>query len=245
MRIDIDKLDVRFTELDDSNLPEMAELYKTSFAGDPWNDDWSDPVQLMEYVREISGAYNALNFGLFIDGELGCAAIISALIHVAGDAADGGSALRHITMLKEVRAHVHNHGEGVVGRLTGTIVVVCPGIFTFIVRIAVTGIFAVGILGLNIDAVVINGVALIVGIEHIKAGAGTLAGIDHNLVSLVLSEIVVLQGEALLLHLFGGNAFGNIISFAATVVIAAIVRVVARNARGHQTDAGQTEKAIE
>ena len=70
MRIDIDKLDVRFEELDASHLQEMAELYKSAFKGEPWNDDWSDPDQLMEYVKEISGAYNALNFGLFINGEL-------------------------------------------------------------------------------------------------------------------------------------------------------------------------------
>ena len=70
MRIDIDKLDVRFEELDASNLQEMAELYKSAFKGEPWNDDWSDPDQLMEYIKEISGAYNALNFGLFINGEL-------------------------------------------------------------------------------------------------------------------------------------------------------------------------------
>lgn len=70
MRIDIDKLDVRFEELDASNLQEMAELYKSAFKGEPWNDDWSDQNQLIEYVKEISGAYNALNFGLFIGGEL-------------------------------------------------------------------------------------------------------------------------------------------------------------------------------
>ena len=70
MRIDIDKLDVRFEELDASHLQEMAELYKSAFKGEPWNDDWSDQNQLMEYVKEISGAYNALNFGLFINGVL-------------------------------------------------------------------------------------------------------------------------------------------------------------------------------
>ena len=59
-----------FIILDDSMLAEMAQLYKVSFAGEPWNDDWSDPVQLAEYVREISSGYNALNFGLLIDGKL-------------------------------------------------------------------------------------------------------------------------------------------------------------------------------
>ena len=57
-------------ELDESYLPEMAELYKTAFGGDPWHDDWSDRNQLMKYMREISSCYRALNYGLLIDGRL-------------------------------------------------------------------------------------------------------------------------------------------------------------------------------
>ena len=59
-----------FIVLDESYLPQMGELFKNAFAGEPWNDDWSDPVQLGEYIKEISGSYNALNFGLVIDGRL-------------------------------------------------------------------------------------------------------------------------------------------------------------------------------
>ena len=59
-----------FIILDDSYLPQMAELFKNAFSGEHWNDDWSDPVQLMEYVKEISGGYNALNYGLLRDGKL-------------------------------------------------------------------------------------------------------------------------------------------------------------------------------
>ena len=59
-----------FIVLDDSRLAEMAQLYKMSFAGEPWNDDWSHPVQLSAYIKEISGGYGALNFGLLIDGKL-------------------------------------------------------------------------------------------------------------------------------------------------------------------------------
>ena len=51
-------------------LDQMASLYQMSFKGEPWNDDWSDPVQLTEYIKEISGCYNALNYGLVIDGKL-------------------------------------------------------------------------------------------------------------------------------------------------------------------------------
>ncbi len=59
-----------FVLLNQSDLPEMAELYKSAFYGEPWNDDWSDEKQLMEYVKEKSGGYHAINYGLRIDGRL-------------------------------------------------------------------------------------------------------------------------------------------------------------------------------
>ena len=62
-------------ELNDSYLPQMAELYKEAFSGEPWNDDWSDTNQLYEYMKDISKAYNALNYGLMIDGKLVCMSV--------------------------------------------------------------------------------------------------------------------------------------------------------------------------
>ena len=59
-----------FIVLDGTYIDEMAELFNSAFRGEPWNDDWSDPVQLREYIKEISGSYNALNYGLVIDGKL-------------------------------------------------------------------------------------------------------------------------------------------------------------------------------
>ena len=59
-----------FVILGEEDLPVMAELYKRAFSGAPWNDDWSDREQLMEYIREISGSYNSLHYGLRIDGKL-------------------------------------------------------------------------------------------------------------------------------------------------------------------------------
>lgn len=59
-----------FTVIDDKYLPEVAELYRSAFKGEPWNDDWSDTEQLYEYIRDVSGARNALNYGLFIDDKL-------------------------------------------------------------------------------------------------------------------------------------------------------------------------------
>ena len=62
-------------ELDDSYLLQMAELYKEAFSGEPWNDDWSDKKQLIEYIKDISKAYNALNYGMMKDGKLICMSI--------------------------------------------------------------------------------------------------------------------------------------------------------------------------
>ena len=66
--------------LDESFLPQMAELYRKAFAGEPWNDDWSDTEQLMEYMKEISGAYRPLNYGLFVDDKL-CAVSVGCIKH--------------------------------------------------------------------------------------------------------------------------------------------------------------------
>ena len=59
-----------FVILNKSHLPEMAQLFKAAFYGEPWNDDWSDEEQLMEYVKEKSGGLHAINYGLLIDGKL-------------------------------------------------------------------------------------------------------------------------------------------------------------------------------
>lgn len=58
------------TLLDESYIKQMADLFKKAFAGEPWNDDWNDRTQLLEYVKEISGGYNALNYGIIRDGKL-------------------------------------------------------------------------------------------------------------------------------------------------------------------------------
>jgi len=61
---------ISLIEVDESYLPQMAELYRESFSEEPWNDDWSDTKQLIEYMKDISKAYNALNYGLVFDGKL-------------------------------------------------------------------------------------------------------------------------------------------------------------------------------
>ena len=61
---------ISLIEVDESYLPQMAELMKEAFGGEPWNDDWSDLKQLSEYMKDISKPYNPLNYGLLMDGKL-------------------------------------------------------------------------------------------------------------------------------------------------------------------------------
>lgn len=60
----------QFIRLQEEHLTQAAELFRDAFGGEPWNDDWRDTERLMEYIREVSGGYNALNYGLIIDGRL-------------------------------------------------------------------------------------------------------------------------------------------------------------------------------
>ena len=59
-----------FIRLDENYLLQAAQLFSSSFAGKPWNDDWSDQKMLTEYIKEVSDGYNALNYGLLIDEKL-------------------------------------------------------------------------------------------------------------------------------------------------------------------------------
>ncbi len=65
----------QFIRLDETALPEMAELYRACFSGDPWNDNWSDTEQLTAYIRDLSCCFNSLNYGLVIDGRLAALSI--------------------------------------------------------------------------------------------------------------------------------------------------------------------------
>lgn len=59
-----------FFEIDESYLDEIAELYRSAFKGEPWSDDWSDTAQLHEYLKDVSGNFKGLNYGLKNEGRL-------------------------------------------------------------------------------------------------------------------------------------------------------------------------------
>lgn len=50
---------------------ELAKaLFRSVFTIEPWNDDWSDPVQLDLYLTDLMGQSNSLTYGLFEDEQL-------------------------------------------------------------------------------------------------------------------------------------------------------------------------------
>ena len=59
-----------FTEIDGSYVYVIAELYRSAFGHEPWNDDWSDEEQLRAYIKDLACAFNSLNFGLFSGDRL-------------------------------------------------------------------------------------------------------------------------------------------------------------------------------
>ncbi len=56
--------------LKETNIEEIASIFADSFECEPWNDDWSDKAQLKAYIRDVSGYFLGLNYGLLVDGKL-------------------------------------------------------------------------------------------------------------------------------------------------------------------------------
>ena len=59
-----------FRQLSVDDLKSVTSIFKSVFMAEPWNDDWSDDVQLSLYLGELTGQTNSLSFGLFEENEL-------------------------------------------------------------------------------------------------------------------------------------------------------------------------------
>lgn len=57
-------------ELNIEYMEEIKSLFREIFTNEPWNDDWSDPVQLHEYIMDLIGNRNSLTLGLFENDKL-------------------------------------------------------------------------------------------------------------------------------------------------------------------------------
>ena len=52
------------------NFEEIKFIFKEVFTKEPWNDDWSDDVQLNEYLLDIMGMRNSLIYGFYLNKKL-------------------------------------------------------------------------------------------------------------------------------------------------------------------------------
>ena len=59
---------------------EIKLLFLDVFTNPPWNDDWSDDIQLTEYLLDLTGNRNSLAFGLF-DGDKLVGISLGSIVH--------------------------------------------------------------------------------------------------------------------------------------------------------------------
>ncbi|SCW26341.1 aminoglycoside 6'-N-acetyltransferase I [Ruminococcaceae bacterium YRB3002] len=58
---------IRLVELSMSDLEQIKDLFRSVFMSPPWNDDWSDDVQLTHYLSELIDVSTPLVLGLYDD----------------------------------------------------------------------------------------------------------------------------------------------------------------------------------
>ena len=56
-------------ELDITHIEEIKALYRSVFTSPPWDEDWSDDVQLDEYIRDIMEVRTPVILGLYGDDD--------------------------------------------------------------------------------------------------------------------------------------------------------------------------------
>lgn len=52
------------------NIEEIKSLFYDIFTNEPWNDDWSDSVQLHKYMMDLIGNKNSLTLGIYENNNL-------------------------------------------------------------------------------------------------------------------------------------------------------------------------------
>lgn len=52
-------------KLDANDIKSIKTLFYSVFSDEPWCDDWSDPVQLHNYIFDLVGNNNSLSLGLY------------------------------------------------------------------------------------------------------------------------------------------------------------------------------------
>ncbi len=57
-------------QLSTEDKEDIKTLFFEIFSNEPWNDDWSDPIQLEQYITDLTGNSNSLSVGLFKNKKL-------------------------------------------------------------------------------------------------------------------------------------------------------------------------------
>jgi len=57
-------------KIDEKQMKEIKNLFRSVFMNEPWNDDWSDEEQLNQYMLDLMGNRNSLAFGLYDEDKL-------------------------------------------------------------------------------------------------------------------------------------------------------------------------------
>ncbi len=60
----------KFVRVGMDEIENIKELFLSVFTIEPWNDDWSDEVQLDLYLYDLVGQNNSLTYGLYEDDKL-------------------------------------------------------------------------------------------------------------------------------------------------------------------------------
>ena len=67
-------------KIDQSQLNRIKPIFRDTFMGEPWNDDWSDDGQLTAYLEDLMGNRNSLSLGLY-DGEELIGLCLGSIMH--------------------------------------------------------------------------------------------------------------------------------------------------------------------
>jgi len=70
----------RLQELTAASVRDIESLFADVFTNEPWNDDWSDPSQLSQYLMDVIGNPNSLSLGMY-SGDRLVAISLGSIIH--------------------------------------------------------------------------------------------------------------------------------------------------------------------
>ncbi len=72
---------ITLKKLTSKDSETIKELFNDVFTNEPWNDDWSDHVQLQRYIEDLTGNVNSLTLGLYDGNDELVGLSLGSIIH--------------------------------------------------------------------------------------------------------------------------------------------------------------------